>query len=45
MAAWYTDSGARLLTGARVAAVEQGAVVLADGTRLSARIPARGGDG
>ncbi|WP_425581677.1 NAD(P)/FAD-dependent oxidoreductase [Streptomyces stramineus] len=36
MAAWYADSGARLLTGARVAAVEPGAVVLADGTRLPA---------
>ncbi|MFF4529947.1 NAD(P)/FAD-dependent oxidoreductase [Streptomyces sp. NPDC001407] len=36
MTAWYADSGARLLTGARVAAVEPGAVVLADGTRLPA---------
>ncbi|MFI1795982.1 NAD(P)/FAD-dependent oxidoreductase [Streptomyces sp. NPDC020379] len=36
MVAWYADSGARLLTGARVAAVEPGAVVLADGTRLPA---------
>ncbi|ARZ70540.1 FAD-dependent oxidoreductase [Streptomyces sp. HU2014] len=36
MAAWYADSGARLLTGARVAAVEDGAVLLADGTRLPA---------
>jgi NADPH-dependent 2,4-dienoyl-CoA reductase/sulfur reductase-like enzyme len=36
MAGWYADSGARLITGARVAAVEQGAVVLADGTRLPA---------
>ncbi|MEU5430031.1 FAD-dependent oxidoreductase [Streptomyces olivoreticuli] len=36
MADWYADSGARLLTGARVAAVEPGAVVLADGTRLPA---------
>ncbi|MEU3754095.1 FAD-dependent oxidoreductase [Streptomyces olivoreticuli] len=36
MADWYADSGARLLTGARVAAVEPGAVVLSDGTRLPA---------
>ncbi|MFI9234740.1 NAD(P)/FAD-dependent oxidoreductase [Streptomyces sp. NPDC053079] len=36
MAEWYADSGARLLTGARVAAVEPGAVLLADGTRLPA---------
>ncbi|MCC3771642.1 NAD(P)/FAD-dependent oxidoreductase [Streptomyces sp. UNOC14_S4] len=36
MAAWYADSGARLLTGARVAAVEEGAVLLDDGTRLPA---------
>ncbi|MEU4211440.1 FAD-dependent oxidoreductase [Streptomyces sp. NPDC026206] len=36
MADWYAESGARLLTGARVAAVEEGAVVLADGTRLPA---------
>ncbi|MGP3981286.1 NAD(P)/FAD-dependent oxidoreductase [Streptomyces sp. KR80] len=36
MAAWYADSGARLITGARVAEVEQGAVLLADGTRLTA---------
>jgi 3-phenylpropionate/trans-cinnamate dioxygenase ferredoxin reductase component len=31
MAAWYAESGAELLTGARVAGVEQGAVHLADG--------------
>ncbi|MFC5723166.1 NAD(P)/FAD-dependent oxidoreductase [Streptomyces gamaensis] len=36
MARWYTDAGARLLTGARVAAIEPGAVVLDDGTRLPA---------
>jgi 3-phenylpropionate/trans-cinnamate dioxygenase ferredoxin reductase component len=36
MARWYTDSGARLLTGARVASVHEGGVVLADGTRLRA---------
>ncbi|WP_425572826.1 NAD(P)/FAD-dependent oxidoreductase [Streptomyces blastmyceticus] len=36
MADWYADSGARLLTGARVASLEPGAVVLADGTRLPA---------
>ncbi|MEU7133880.1 FAD-dependent oxidoreductase [Streptomyces sp. NPDC046261] len=36
MAEWYAHSGARLLTGARVAAVEPGAVLLADGTRLPA---------
>ncbi|MGW1077629.1 NAD(P)/FAD-dependent oxidoreductase [Streptomyces sp. NPDC002537] len=36
MADWYAASGARLLTGARVATVEPGAVVLADGTRLPA---------
>ncbi|MFI1967752.1 oxidoreductase [Streptomyces cinnamoneus] len=34
MADWYASSGARLLTGAAVAAVEPGAVVLEDGTRL-----------
>ncbi|WP_446042345.1 oxidoreductase C-terminal domain-containing protein, partial [Streptomyces sp. SID1121] len=33
---WYAESGAALLTGARVASVEPGAVVLADGRRLSA---------
>ncbi|MFI6643820.1 NAD(P)/FAD-dependent oxidoreductase [Streptomyces sp. NPDC050504] len=36
MAAWYAESGAELLTRARVAAVEPGAVVLADGRRLPA---------
>ncbi|MEV7086602.1 FAD-dependent oxidoreductase [Streptomyces sp. NPDC093085] len=36
MAGWYAESGAELLTGARVAAVEPGAVVLADGRRLTA---------
>ncbi|MDX3852887.1 FAD-dependent oxidoreductase [Streptomyces sp. AK02-01A] len=36
MAGWYAESGAELLTNARVAGVEPGAVVLADGRRLSA---------
>ncbi|MFF5338681.1 NAD(P)/FAD-dependent oxidoreductase [Streptomyces sp. NPDC013181] len=36
MARWYEESGARLLTGARVARVEPGAVVLADGRTLPA---------
>ncbi|MGR8011062.1 NAD(P)/FAD-dependent oxidoreductase [Streptomyces hypolithicus] len=36
MAAWYAESGAELLTGARVAAIEPGTVVLADGRRLAA---------
>ncbi|MER6912966.1 FAD-dependent oxidoreductase [Streptomyces sp. NPDC000594] len=36
MADWYAESGAELITGARVAAVEQGEVVLADGRRLAA---------
>ncbi|MEV6809442.1 FAD-dependent oxidoreductase [Streptomyces sp. NPDC051132] len=36
MAAWYADAGVALRTGARVARVEPGAVVLADGTRLPA---------
>ncbi|MFJ5102049.1 NAD(P)/FAD-dependent oxidoreductase [Streptomyces sp. NPDC088554] len=36
MAGWYAESGAELLTHARVAGVEPGAVLLADGTRLSA---------
>lgn len=36
MAAWYADSGAELLTGARVDHVEEGAVVLADGRVLPA---------
>ncbi|MGA5320810.1 NAD(P)/FAD-dependent oxidoreductase [Streptomyces seoulensis] len=34
MTAWYADAGVTLRTGARVAAVEPGAVVLDDGTRL-----------
>ncbi|MFF7383856.1 FAD-dependent oxidoreductase [Streptomyces griseoluteus] len=36
MTSWYADAGATLRTGARVAAVEPGAVVLDDGTRLPA---------
>lgn len=36
MVGWYADSGAVLRTGTRVAAVEPGAVLLADGTRLPA---------
>ncbi|TXS03014.1 NAD(P)/FAD-dependent oxidoreductase [Streptomyces sp. col6] len=36
MAGWYEESGARLLTGARVARVESGAVVLDDGRILPA---------
>ncbi|MEV0784841.1 FAD-dependent oxidoreductase [Streptomyces sp. NPDC050423] len=36
MAAWYAESGAALLTGARVARVEPGGVVLADGRTLPA---------
>ncbi|MFH9422734.1 NAD(P)/FAD-dependent oxidoreductase [Streptomyces sp. NPDC017529] len=36
MAAWYEDCGARLRTGARVAAVTDGAVALSDGTTLAA---------
>ncbi|MEU6157258.1 FAD-dependent oxidoreductase [Streptomyces sp. NPDC047130] len=36
MGAWYAESGATLLTGARVDRVEPGAVLLADGTRLEA---------
>lgn len=36
MAAWYTESGAELLTHARVAAVEPGAVLLTDGRRIPA---------
>ncbi|MFG2221754.1 NAD(P)/FAD-dependent oxidoreductase [Streptomyces sp. NPDC048644] len=36
MAGWYAGSGARLRTGARVAAVEAGTVLLADGTALPA---------
>ncbi|MCX4449611.1 NAD(P)/FAD-dependent oxidoreductase [Streptomyces sp. NBC_01789] len=36
MAGWYEESGARLLTGARVSRVESGAVVLDDGRTLPA---------
>lgn len=36
MAAWYGQYGAELITGARVAAVEPGAVVLAGGRRIPA---------
>ncbi|MFE3827779.1 NAD(P)/FAD-dependent oxidoreductase [Streptomyces sp. NPDC059092] len=36
MTGWYAKSGATLLTHARVAGVEQGEVVLADGRRLPA---------
>ncbi|MFG3289993.1 NAD(P)/FAD-dependent oxidoreductase [Streptomyces sp. NPDC048179] len=36
MAAWYADSGADLRTHARVARVEPGAVVLDDGSQVSA---------
>ncbi|MFI1966676.1 NAD(P)/FAD-dependent oxidoreductase [Streptomyces pathocidini] len=36
MTDWYAASGTRLMTDARVAAVEAGAVLLADGTRLTA---------
>ncbi|MBT2504646.1 oxidoreductase [Streptomyces sp. ISL-98] len=36
MADWYAESGAGLLTGARVAKIESGTVVLADGRRLAA---------
>ncbi|WP_233518367.1 NAD(P)/FAD-dependent oxidoreductase [Streptomyces corynorhini] len=36
MTGWYAESGAELLTDARVAAVEPGAVTLADGRRLPA---------
>lgn len=36
MAQWYEESGTELLTHARVAAVEPGTVVLADGRRLPA---------
>lgn len=36
MRGWYADSGAELRTGVTVAAVEEGAVLLADGTRLPA---------
>ncbi|MEU3842642.1 FAD-dependent oxidoreductase [Streptomyces sp. NPDC028635] len=36
MTRWYADAGAELRTGARVAGVEPGVVVLDDGTRLPA---------
>lgn len=36
MTAWYADSGTELRTNARVASVEPGAVLLADGSRLPA---------
>ncbi|GGX04560.1 NAD(P)/FAD-dependent oxidoreductase [Streptomyces noursei] len=36
MTAWYTDAGADLRTGARVASLAPGAVALADGTTLPA---------
>ncbi|MFJ7197016.1 MULTISPECIES: NAD(P)/FAD-dependent oxidoreductase [unclassified Streptomyces] len=36
MAAWYTETGAELLTGARVDRVEPGRVVLADGRTVPA---------
>ncbi|QIQ05191.1 NAD(P)/FAD-dependent oxidoreductase [Streptomyces liangshanensis] len=36
MSGWYAESGAELLTGTRVASIEPGAVVLADGRRLAA---------
>ncbi|MET9291749.1 FAD-dependent oxidoreductase [Streptomyces sp. NPDC003077] len=36
MTGWYADCGARLHTGTRVAAIEKGAVALADGTTLPA---------
>jgi len=36
MAGWYADSGVELRTGVPVRAVEEGAVLLADGERLSA---------
>ncbi|MFJ6698690.1 NAD(P)/FAD-dependent oxidoreductase [Streptomyces sp. NPDC091272] len=36
MSAWYAEGGAELLTHARVAAVEPGAVLLADGRRIPA---------
>jgi NADPH-dependent 2,4-dienoyl-CoA reductase/sulfur reductase-like enzyme len=36
MTGWYADAGVDLRTGARVARVEPGAVVLDDGTRLAA---------
>ncbi|MFB6524070.1 NAD(P)/FAD-dependent oxidoreductase [Streptomyces sp. NPDC056401] len=36
MGRWYAEAGAELLTGARVASVEQGRVLLADGRALPA---------
>ncbi|MDF3288579.1 NAD(P)/FAD-dependent oxidoreductase [Streptomyces silvisoli] len=36
MRGWYEEAGVRLLTGAQVAGVEPGAVLLSDGTRLIA---------
>ncbi|WP_351228488.1 FAD-dependent oxidoreductase [Streptomyces sp. NPDC002133] len=36
MAGWYAESGTELLTGVRVAGIEPGEVVLADGRRLPA---------
>ncbi|MFI6283606.1 NAD(P)/FAD-dependent oxidoreductase [Streptomyces sp. NPDC051018] len=36
MAGWYTESGTELITHARVAGVEPGTVVLADGRRIPA---------
>lgn len=36
MRGWYADAGAELITGTAVAAVEPGAVLLADGRRLRA---------
>ncbi|MER5358204.1 FAD-dependent oxidoreductase [Streptomyces sp. NPDC002785] len=37
MAAWYAESGAELLTGARVARIEPGRVYLADGRTIPAQ--------
>ncbi|MCM2392432.1 NAD(P)/FAD-dependent oxidoreductase [Streptomyces albipurpureus] len=36
MAAWYAEGGVRLITGARVAGVEGGSVLLTDGRRIPA---------
>lgn len=36
MAAWYAEAGAELITGARVAGIEEGRVLLADGRSLPA---------
>ncbi|MFD3721259.1 NAD(P)/FAD-dependent oxidoreductase [Streptomyces sp. NPDC058674] len=36
MARWYEEAGARLLTGAKVAGIEEGRVLLADGRTLPA---------